>query len=143
MSAPLEINEGQSTTRPSLFNGKYYSWWKARMEDFLTAGDYELWTIVNQGPFIPTKQNAQSETVPKDPSKFVAADFRMMEKTAKAKKILICGLCPDEYNRIYVCSNAKQIWDALQTSHVGTNQVKRSKIELLMRNYELFSMKES
>ncbi|XP_070045573.1 uncharacterized protein [Nicotiana tomentosiformis] len=113
------------------------------MEYFLIAEDYELWTIVNQGPLILTKQNAQSETVPKDPSEFVAADFRMMEKNTKAKKILICGLSPDEYNRISVCSNAKQIWDALQTAHEGTNQVKISRIELLMRNYELFSMKES
>lgn len=67
----------------------------------------------------------------------------MMEKNTKAKKILICGLGPDEYNRIFVCSNAKQIWYALQTTHEGTNQVKRSRIELLMRNYEFFSMKES
>ncbi|XP_070031750.1 uncharacterized protein [Nicotiana tomentosiformis] len=113
------------------------------MEDFLITKHYELWTIVNQGPLIPTKQNAQSEIFPKDPFEFVAADFRMMEKNAKAKKILICGLSPDEYNRIFVCSNMKQIWDALQTAHEGTNQVKRSRIELLMRNYELFSMKES
>ncbi|XP_070036422.1 uncharacterized protein [Nicotiana tomentosiformis] len=97
------------------------------MEDFLTAEDYELWTIVNQGPLTPTKQNAQNETVPKDPYEFVAADFKMMEKNAKAKKFLSVDL----------------IWDALQTAHEGTNQVKRSKIELLMRNYELSSMKES
>ncbi|XP_070057519.1 uncharacterized protein [Nicotiana tomentosiformis] len=113
------------------------------MEDFLTAEDLELWTIVSQGPFIPTTQNAQSETVPKDPSEFVAADFKMTEKNAKAKKILICGLGPDEYNRISMCSNANQIWDALQIAHEGTNQVNRSRIELLMRNYELFFMKES
>ncbi|XP_070048835.1 uncharacterized protein [Nicotiana tomentosiformis] len=66
-----------------------------------------------------------------------------MEKNAKDKKILIYGLGPDKYNRIFVCSNVKQIWDALQTAHEGTNQVKRSKIELPMRNYEFFSMKES
>ncbi|XP_070042554.1 uncharacterized protein [Nicotiana tomentosiformis] len=66
-----------------------------------------------------------------------------MEKNANAKKILICKLGTDEYNRISVCSNAKQIWDALQIAHEETNQVKRSRIELLMRNYELFSMKES
>ncbi|XP_009616660.1 uncharacterized protein [Nicotiana tomentosiformis] len=141
MSAPPKINKGKSTTRLPMFNEKYYSWWKVRIEDFLTADDYELWTIVNQGPLILTKQNAQNEIVPKDPSKFVAADFRMMEKNAKAKKILICVLGPDEYNRIYVWSNTKHIWDALQTTHEGTNQVKRSGIELLLRNYEHFSMK--
>ncbi|XP_075080589.1 uncharacterized protein LOC142166072 [Nicotiana tabacum] len=66
-----------------------------------------------------------------------------MEKNAKAKEILICGLGPDEYNRISTWSNAKEIWYALQTAHEGTNQVKRARIELLIRNYELFSMKES
>ncbi|XP_070035413.1 uncharacterized protein LOC142175743 [Nicotiana tabacum] len=113
------------------------------MKDFLIVEDYELWSIVNQGPLIPTKQNAQSETVPKDPSEFVAAYSRMMEKNAKTKKILICGLGHNEYNRIYMCFNAMYIWDALQTAHEGTYQVKRSRIELLMRNYELFSLKES
>ncbi|XP_075103673.1 uncharacterized protein LOC142178245 [Nicotiana tabacum] len=143
MSVPLGINDGQSTTRPPMFNEKYYSWWKARIEDFLIVEDYELWTIVNQGHLIPIKQNAQSEIVPKDSSEFVAADFRMIEKNAKAEEILIYGLGPDEYNRTSVYSNAKHIWDALQTAHEGTNQVKRSRIELLMRNFELFSMKES
>ncbi|XP_070050245.1 uncharacterized protein [Nicotiana tomentosiformis] len=112
------------------------------MEDLLTAEDYELWTIVNPGPLNPTKQNGQNEDVPKDPSKFVVADFSMMEKNAKAKKILICGLGPDEYNKISLCSNAKEIWDAFQTSYEGKNQVKRLMIELLIMKYELFSMKE-
>nr|XP_016500738.1 PREDICTED: uncharacterized protein LOC107819164 [Nicotiana tabacum] len=66
-----------------------------------------------------------------------------MEKNAKARKILIYGLNPDEYNRISACSNTKEIWDILQIAHEGINQVKRSRIELLMRNYKLFSMKES
>ncbi|XP_070036270.1 uncharacterized protein [Nicotiana tomentosiformis] len=112
MSAPPGINEGQSTTRPPLFNEKYYSWWKARMEDFLTVEDYELWTIDDR-------------------------------KEHKGQEILICGFGPDEYNRISVYSNAKEIWDALQTAHEGTNQVRRSMIELFTINYELFSMKQS
>ena len=33
-----------------------------------------------------------------------------------------------------------RIWDALQIAHEGTNQVKQSRIELLMRKYELFEM---
>ncbi|XP_019252700.1 PREDICTED: uncharacterized protein LOC109231497 [Nicotiana attenuata] len=99
------------------------------MKYFLIAEAYELWIIVNQGPLIPTKQNAQNETVPKDPSEFVVAYFRMMDKNAKAMKILICGLGPDECNRISPCSNAKQIWNALQTTHEGTNQIELRKEE--------------
>ena len=58
----------------------------------------------------------------------------------KAKKLLYFGLGPYEYTRISECESAKEIWEALQVAHEGTNQVKQSRIELLMRKYELFEM---
>ena len=50
----------------------------------------------------------------------------MMEKNAKAKKLLYFGLGPDEYTRISECESPKYIWDALQVAYEGTNQVKQS-----------------
>ena len=38
---------------------------------------------------------------------------------------------------------AKEIWRLLEITLEGTNQVKESKINLLVHNYELFSMKEN
>jgi len=64
----------------------------------------------------------------------------MMEKNVKANKLLYFGLGPDEYTRISECESAKDISDALQVAYEGTNQVKQSRIELLMRKYELFEM---
>ena len=49
----------------------------------------------------------------------------------------------NKYNRIYQCKSAKEIWRLLEITHEGTNQVKESKINLLVHNYELFSMKEN
>ena len=49
----------------------------------------------------------------------------------------------NKYNRICQCKLAKEIWRLLETTHEGTNQVKKSKINLLVHNYELFSMKEN
>ena len=37
--------------------------------------------------------------------------------------------------------SAKEIWDRLQVTHEGTNQVKESKINMLVHKYELFKMK--
>ena len=37
--------------------------------------------------------------------------------------------------------SAKKIWDRLEVTHKGTNQVKKSKINMLVHNYELFKMK--
>ena len=49
----------------------------------------------------------------------------------------------NEYNRICQCKSTKEIWRLLEITHEGTNQVKESKINILVHNYELFSMKET
>jgi len=95
--------------------------------------------IVN-GPYILVKVTIDGKTVPKEPKELYSDDFRKSEKNAKAKKLLYCGLGPDEYTRISECESTKEIRNALKIAHEGTNQVKQSRIELLVRKYELFEM---
>ena len=66
--------------------------------------------------------------------------MKKAELNAKAMNLLYCALDPNEFNRISTCNSAKEIWDRLEVTHEGTNQVKESKINLLMHNYELFKM---
>jgi len=96
--------------------------------------------IIKHGPLIPTNTLENGSSVPKKPKEFNTEDFRMMEKNAKAKKLLYFSLGPDEYTCISECELAKKIWDAFQVADEGTSQVKQSRIELLMRKYELFEM---
>ena len=49
----------------------------------------------------------------------------------------------NEYNRIFQCKSAKEIWRLLEINHERTNQVKESKINLLVHRYEFFFMKEN
>ncbi|XP_070002710.1 uncharacterized protein [Nicotiana sylvestris] len=120
MATPPNFEKGQSTYRPPRFNGQYYGWWKTRMHDFIMAEDSELWDVICDGPHVPMKK--LGETGP--------MNFR-------AKKILVCGIRPDEYNRISACDSAKEIWEALQTAHEGTTQVKQSKIDMLTTENKL------
>ncbi|XP_070036654.1 uncharacterized protein [Nicotiana tomentosiformis] len=142
MVAPPNFEEGQSTYRPPRFNGQYYGWWKTRMHDFIMAEDSELWDVICDGPFVPIK-NLGDPTVgtPKTRKEFNDADRKAIEKNFRAKKIFVCGIGPNEYNRILACQSAKVIWEALQTAHEGTTQVKQSKIDMLTTEYELFRMK--
>ena len=110
------------------------------MENYIQAEDYELWMLIKNGPLVPKKTKEDGTTVVKKPEEFDGEGYKMMEKNTKAKKLLYFGLGPDEYTRISECASAKDIWDALQIAHEGTNQVKQSRIELLMRKYELFEM---
>ncbi|XP_070026093.1 uncharacterized protein [Nicotiana sylvestris] len=141
MSAPPRNWEGQSTTRPPLFNGQYYSWWKNKMNDHIIGEDYELWDIVTDGPLATKMKNEEGVVVPKTRADCTAEDLKKWEKNAKAKKWLVCGLGPDEYSMIQSCTTAKEIWDTLQVDHEGTPQVKRSRGTLLYSQYENFTMK--
>ncbi|XP_070010867.1 uncharacterized protein [Nicotiana sylvestris] len=88
------------------------------------------------------KKNAEGVDVPKTRDDCNAEDLRKWEKNAKAKKWLVCGLGPDEYNRIQNYTTAKKIWDTLHVAHEGTPQVKRSRGTLLYSQYENFTMKK-
>ena len=74
--------------------------------------------------------------------KYDEADRKKIEKGFKAKTLLVCGIGPDEYNRVSACESAKEILDCLKTAHEGTEQVKESKIDMLTSRYENFKMKE-
>ena len=94
----------------------------------------ELWDIVLDGPFIPMmeeKDGEKTSLVPKPRQKYDEADRKKIEKCYKAKTLLVCGIGPDEFNRVSACASAKEIWDCLKTAHEGTEQVKESKIDIL------------
>ena len=67
--------------------------------------------------------------------------YKRCSNNAKAIHILYCALDVNEFNRISICEIAKEIWDKLEVTHEGTNQVKESKISMLAHKYELFKMK--
>ncbi|XP_056690311.1 uncharacterized protein [Spinacia oleracea] len=143
MNTTEKLEERYSTQRPPMFSGKYYSYWRNKMEIFIKAENYQVWRVIEVGDFQVTKLNTSGETVPKPIAEFDKAGYEKLELNAMAVKILHCGLGPNEHNRVMGCKNAKQIWDLLQVTHEGTNEVKRSKIDLLMHQYELFTMKSS
>ncbi|XP_075083428.1 uncharacterized protein LOC107775971 [Nicotiana tabacum] len=89
-----------------------------------------------------TSQPHSSVTVPKTRKEYNDDDRKAIEKNFRAKTILVCGIGPDEYNKISACQSTKEIWEALQTAHEGTTQVKQSKIDMLTIEHELFRMKD-
>ena len=65
----------------------------------------------------------------------------MLGKNAKANCIIVSGLGPDGFNRIFSCTYEKQIWDTLKNAHKGTTQVRKFIIARLCSEYEAFKMK--
>ena len=62
---------------------------------------------------------------------------------SRAIYILVCAMDRIEYNRICQCKTVKDVWRILEINHEGTNQVKYSKVRILINDYEMFKMKAS
>ncbi|XP_070009864.1 uncharacterized protein [Nicotiana sylvestris] len=97
------------------------------MHDFIMAKDCDPRDIICDCPYVPIKVLDEfSFSMAKTSKEHTEADRKVVEKNFRAKKILVCGMGPKEYNRISTCDTAKEIWEALQTAHEGTTQVKQS-----------------
>ncbi|VFQ79611.1 unnamed protein product [Cuscuta campestris] len=80
--------------------------------------------------------------VPKTEDEFDAEDIKKVEKYAKAINMLYCAVNPDDYRKISCCTIAKEMWDKLEVTYEGTDQVREAKIDFLTQEYEMFRMKE-
>ena len=58
------------------------------MENYIQAEDYELWMLIKNGPLIPKMTKEDGTTIIKKLEEFNSEDYKMMEKNAKAKKLL-------------------------------------------------------
>lgn len=65
-----------------------------------------------------------------------------MHKDKKITNILINDLDKNMFNNIVNCTLAKEVWDTIQTLCEGTEQVRKNKIQLLVKKYESFHFKQ-
>ena len=109
------------------------------MRIFIQASEFKLWTIIINGPHTPSKL-VNNVSIPKPKCEWDEYDERMAQLNGKAMNLLYCVLSISEFNRISTCASAKEIWDRLEVTHEGTNQVKKRKISMLVQKYKIFQM---
>nr|CAN81294.1 hypothetical protein VITISV_003263 [Vitis vinifera] len=144
MAIPSSSSQAEnfSKHRAPFFMGTDYPYWKTRMTWYLQSTDLDVWDVIENDPTFPTKL-VDEVLVPKPKQEWNELDRRNFQLNVKAIFTLQCAMDRNEYNRICQCKSAKEIWRLLEITHERTNQVKGSKINLLVHNYELFSMKET
>ncbi|GJS91662.1 hypothetical protein Tco_0774298 [Tanacetum coccineum] len=139
----LEAHEGQSMQRPPLFESDGFIYWKNRFETYVKSKDLDLWHVITDGDFPPIQFNP--ETKKDEIVSFHKQNDDLKKKLAKnneAKMVIYNALPRKEYERIFMCQTAKEIWDTLLITHQGNNQVKANKIDLLVQQYEQFMIPE-
>ncbi|KAK2970109.1 hypothetical protein RJ640_018429 [Escallonia rubra] len=111
------------------------------MRNFLRQ-DTHVWYIVENGLIITMKDGPDRTKIPNWILKMNAHEAQLFSMDDKAKNIISCDLDMNEYNRVSACEMAKEMWRLLEVTHEGTNQVKKTKINMLVQQYEAFKMKE-
>ncbi|KAK8947090.1 hypothetical protein KSP39_PZI007438 [Platanthera zijinensis] len=131
--------EGQGISRPPLFTGTDYNYWKARMRCFLITLDIDIWGMV-ETCYTALTTIVGSVTMEKPNDKWDEIDKLRCKNNAKAMNALFCVLDRTEFNRVCACETAYDIWNLLKVTHEGTSQVKDSKLFQLESEFEKFKM---
>ncbi|XP_070043085.1 uncharacterized protein [Nicotiana tomentosiformis] len=141
------FQEGTSQVRPSYFNGQHFSHWKVRIETYIMSYDIKVWHVIKKRNLpIPPKKDENGQVIvstdPLDLDDYTDEQSAAITVNAKAKNLLHNAISGEEYEKISSCEIAKEMWDKLEATYEGTNKVKETRINLLIRDYKLFQMKD-
>nr|GEY28074.1 zf-CCHC domain-containing protein/DUF4219 domain-containing protein/UBN2 domain-containing protein [Tanacetum cinerariifolium] len=129
--------------RPPLFESDSFIFWKNRFETYVKSKDLDLLHVITNGDFQPIQQNPKTKLDEVIPFKKQSVDLKKILATNNEGKMVIYNALPrKEYERIFMCNTAKEIWKTLLITHQGNNQAKDNKIDLLVQQYEQFVISE-
>ena len=101
------------------------------MTVFLRSQDYEVWKVIEKGPY----------ELSEDENTWTHEHIKQSTVNYNAMNIMQCAIYPNEYSCVSMCSSAKEMWDKFWLIYKGTSQVKETKANMLVHDYELFKMK--
>ncbi|PWA94885.1 hypothetical protein CTI12_AA055610 [Artemisia annua] len=135
--------EGQSMQRPPLFESDGFLYWKNRFETYVKSKDLDLWHVITNGDFLPLQYNSETKKDELVSYEKQSDDLKKkLSKNNEAKMVIYNALPRKEYERIFMCNTEKEIWNSLLITHQGNSQVKDNKIDLLVQQYEQFTIPE-
>ncbi|GJW18077.1 retrovirus-related pol polyprotein from transposon TNT 1-94 [Tanacetum coccineum] len=107
------------------------------------VGRRDLWHVITNVDFQPIVQNSKTKLDEVIPFEKQTDDLKKrLAKNNEAKMVIYNALPRKEYERIFMCNTAKEIWKTLLITHQGNSQVKDNKIDLLVQQYEQFVISE-
>ncbi|KAI3801968.1 hypothetical protein L1987_30088 [Smallanthus sonchifolius] len=127
---------------PKLMNVNDFLNWKARFEEYISYIDSSLWIPILEGYKHPTYEFLE-ETVPEPISKLDEEEKKVYDREKKAHGSITMALSRDLFHSFRGYDNSKDLWKAIQMWFEGNSDVKKSKRELLRKQYECFRYLEN
>nr|GEY27102.1 RNA-directed DNA polymerase, eukaryota, reverse transcriptase zinc-binding domain protein [Tanacetum cinerariifolium] len=98
-----------------------------KFETYVKSKDLGLWHVITYGDFLPIQYNL--ETKKDETVSFDKQNDDLKKKLAKnneAEMVIYNALPRKEYERIFMCKTAKEIWNTLLITHQGKREQNRS-----------------
>jgi hypothetical protein len=125
----MTSHEGTSVTRPPLFDGTNFSFWKVRMRSYLMALGADVWDVVETGYIKPVVLASKDDKL----------EFSF---NAKGMNAILNGLAEAEFVKVMHLQTAKEMWDKLINNYEGNEKVKDAKLQTYRVQFEKLQMKE-
>ncbi|GKB54095.1 zf-CCHC domain-containing protein [Tanacetum coccineum] len=140
--------EGRSMQRPPLFESDSFIYWKNIFETYVKSKDLNLWHAITNGDFQPIQQNPKTKLEEVIPFEKQSDDLKKrLVKNNEAKMVIYNALPRKEYESIFMCNTAKEIWKTLLITHqVKVTAIEESKdltslsLDELIRNLKVHEM---
>ena len=95
----------------------------AKVKDFIEATDIDMWDLIKNG-YQPPMTIINNIPQPKPISLWTNEEKSKYLIALKVKWIITNSFTPSKYERISNDTIAKEVWDILEVTHIGTTQVK-------------------
>jgi hypothetical protein len=125
----MTSHEGTSTSKPSLFDGTSFSFWKIRMRTYLMTLGVDVWDVVETGYTKPVVLASKDDKL----------EFSF---NAKGMNAILNGLAEAEFVKVMHLDTAKAMWDKLISSYEGNEKVKDIKLQTYRLKFEQLKMNE-
>lgn len=129
--------------------------WKQRMQAYPEATDLQIWDVIENGLAIPARAPTQPV---QQKAKNQQLMWQLLRPLRPLRQLSLKKLKEDELIMLkldicftalflllslteFPCVTAKAIWDRLQVMFKGTDRVRKTKMKILLGNYEMFEMK--
>ncbi|GJW03312.1 hypothetical protein Tco_1562168 [Tanacetum coccineum] len=127
--------------RPPLLEPNGFFFWKACFETYVKSKDIDLWQVIQNGDFYFEVKDEETKLMKETPYELLKdTEKKQIGKNEEAKMNIYNALPRKEYEHVFMCKTAKEVWHTLIITHQGNSQVKNCKIDLLTQEYEKFSI---
>ncbi|GJV36337.1 retrovirus-related pol polyprotein from transposon TNT 1-94 [Tanacetum coccineum] len=104
--------------RPPLFESDSFIYWKIKFKTYVKSKDLDLWYVITNDDFQPIIPNPETKLDEVVPFEKQTDDLkRRLAKNNEAKMVIYNALPRKEYERIFMCNTAKEIWKTLLITH--------------------------